>query len=1140
MEENNNELTRPFCTLLRMISWKGILIDRKVVGREYKMKHNSKQFLALFMAVSMAVAPVSGVYAEDQNAAVGDTLSENKQDSDEAGQTEPEAAAGQTESEAAAGQTESSVTTDTSQEVTKEAGKNQVAVEKVQNTQEDGTAPQTEPIGEDEIFENITDISGMAGALKDGEYGVDADHFSAKLTSGGSSKVKIECQKVIVKNGKATAWINFSSSKYDKVWVKVNGTQNIYHAKPREGEAGVTFEIPVNLNSSMTFMAHTSSMSGKNIAYTINIAIPEDTVPSTPSTPDQTVITELSFKEGSELSMKEGEVQKLTPQFTPALSASETAPDMTWTSSDPKIVTVAKSGTQAEVTAVKAGTAEVTVSINNAEGTELKATCKVTVTASETENKTLTDGNYQVDVDTGNKMFKVTNCILTSEKGKMYAVITLSGTGYDYLYMGSAADAAEAAAKDYISYVADEAGKYTYKVPVESLDKGIAVAAHSIKKDKWYDRTLIFSSASAKRIIADGTYQVNAEAGGKMFRVTDCVMTVKNGQMTAAVTLSGQGYNRIYLGDVNNASDDEKNWILPDSLLAEQYTFQIPVEKLDEVMTIAVHTTKSNKWDTRTLTFHSEGMTKIADSNNGNASNGNNGSNGSLKPGGNNNNPGNGSNGNNQGNAENNNGNSGTTGNNTTNNGKPDQESKYESDLNKSTARVNSTTGLKDGVYTPDSFSWSGGTGKVSITCSKVTVTGGQAYATITFSSPHYQYVKANGNVYYPSAKTGSSTSFVIPVELNKNNSVVGMTTAMSTAHEIKYTIFVYIAEAAKANASARANGKEVTVIGANGSDSSKTAAANKKMDEVAPEIIGLEYQSETKAEYAKYFKIYHYDQGITLLEIDMNKKTGRKAAGKKWKEASEISGLNPAEQEQAALYLNKVIKYLIVPENAEIPAGLDKEVIVVRQPADHVYAGSNKTISLMEELGQLDKVTTVGVKKNKCKNETIKEKMAEKEVIYAGTSGKLNYKKLVKKLKAGDLLYILSIDRLGRNYEEILLQWRIITKEKQVDVVVLDMPLLDTRKSGNDLTGTFVADLVLQILSYVAQTERENIHQRQKEGIAAAKLRGVKFGRPRKDVPERFWQLKEDWEDQKITSREAARQLSIAQDTFLRWVHGK
>ena len=203
--------------------------------------------------------------------------------------------------------------------------------------------------------------------------------------------------------------------------------------------------------------------------------------------------------------------------------------------------------------------------------------------------------------------------------------------------------------------------------------------------------------------------------------------------------------------------------------------------------------------------------------------------------------------------------------------------------------------------------------------------------------------------------------------------------------------------EAAKANASTRANGKEITVIGVNGSDSSKTAAASKKLDEVAPEIIGLEYQSETKAEHAKYFKIYHYDQGITLLEIDMSKKTGRKAAGKKWKQSSDTSGLNPAEQEQAALYLNKVVKYLIVPENAEIPAGLDKEVIVVRQPADHIYAGTNKIISKIAKLGQNDKVTAVGVKKKKCKNETIKEKMEKKEIIYTGKSGKLNYKKLVK-----------------------------------------------------------------------------------------------------------------------------------------------
>lgn len=149
-------------------------------------------------------------------------------------------------------------------------------------------------------------------------------------------------------------------------------------------------------------------------------------------------------------------------------------------------------------------------------------------------------------------------------------------------------------------------------------------------------------------------------------------------------------------------------------------------------------------------------------------------------------------------------------------------------------------------------------------------------------------------------------------------------------------------------------------------------------------------------------------------------------------------------------------------------------------------------------------------------------------------------YKKLFRKLKVGDVLVIKSIDRLGRDYEEILKQWRLITKEKQADIVVIDMPLLDTRRSGNDLTGTFVADLVLQILSYVAQTERENIRQRQREGIAAARMRGVRFGRPRMPVPEQFVGLKQEWEQKNISSRQAAKRLGISQDTFLRWVHGR
>lgn len=145
-------------------------------------------------------------------------------------------------------------------------------------------------------------------------------------------------------------------------------------------------------------------------------------------------------------------------------------------------------------------------------------------------------------------------------------------------------------------------------------------------------------------------------------------------------------------------------------------------------------------------------------------------------------------------------------------------------------------------------------------------------------------------------------------------------------------------------------------------------------------------------------------------------------------------------------------------------------------------------------------------------------------------------YRELVKMLKEKDILVIQSIDRLGRNYEEIQNQWRIITKEIKADIVVLDMPLLDTRQTSKDLTGTFVADLVLQILSYVAQTERESIHKRQAEGIAAAKMRGVRFGRPCIEVPNAFWGLKDSWKRQEIASRAAAKQLGVSQDTFLRW----
>ncbi len=148
-------------------------------------------------------------------------------------------------------------------------------------------------------------------------------------------------------------------------------------------------------------------------------------------------------------------------------------------------------------------------------------------------------------------------------------------------------------------------------------------------------------------------------------------------------------------------------------------------------------------------------------------------------------------------------------------------------------------------------------------------------------------------------------------------------------------------------------------------------------------------------------------------------------------------------------------------------------------------------------------------------------------------------YQRLLRKLKTGDTIVIKSIDRLGRNYDEILEQWRLLTKQKQVDIVVLDMPLLNT-KQGKDLTGVVIADIVLQLLSYVAQTEREFNRQRQAEGIAAAKSRGVQFGRRRIKRPEMYPEIKKAWDTRELTARQAAETLGISRTTFFKWVRSE
>ena len=288
------------------------------------------------------------------------------------------------------------------------------------------------------------------------------------------------------------------------------------------------------------------------------------------------------------------------------------------------------------------------------------------------------------------------------------------------------------------------------------------------------------------------------------------------------------------------------------------------------------------------------------------------------------------------------------------------QTTKPASDTNGSTAAVDNSTSLADGMYTPDKFSFSGGSGRVTFTCTQVRVTDGKAYATLEFNSSNFQYVKASGGIYYCS-HSGDTSSVEIPIALNQNNTIIGLTTAMSQPHEITYTIFVYIA----------------------GADAQKGGAlsSNEELDKEAPVIPGLKFESEEKLEYAENFKIFNYSEGIRLLEIDMrlrdDKDDAKKDDGKSSTQIDETTKKNaalhddeeplvdtqevPAEESeddgitttadaQAELYKGNVIKYLLVPENVEIPAGLEKEVIVINLPVESVYSGSDEIREVFKE----------------------------------------------------------------------------------------------------------------------------------------------------------------------------------------------
>lgn len=725
---------------------------------------------------------------------------------------------------------------------------------------------------------------------------------------------------------------------------------------------------------------------------------------------------------------------------------------------------------------------------------------KPTETPTPAPSNVPSDGIYSTTAETGASMFKVVGVKLTVKNGKMSAVITLSGEGYDYLYMGTATDAATHTG-NWIKYSGSAAytldgetktGR-TYEIPVSALDTPLTIASHSERQKKWYDRTVTISSKNLKKTgdipaegtPADGIYSTSAVTGAAMFKVVGTKLTVKNGKMTALITLSGIGYDYLYMGTGADAANHTDQWVkykgtatyTLDGETKTGRTYEIPVAALDKPITVASHSESHKKWYDRTITFSSKDLKKIGDvsiggnGNSGSTDNGTTGGNGST------------------------NGSNNTTGNTTTKvDTKPDTESKYESDTSGSTKAVNSKTKLKDGVYKPDKFSWSGGSGRVNITCDKVTIKNGQALATIVFSSSAYQYVKANGKKYLPT-HTGGKSIFVIPVELNKNNSIIGMTTKMSTAHEITYSILVYLSAADEAGDGS---------VSADGSSSGRNFGSNEKLDEKAPDIIGLEYKSETKLDYAKYFKIYHYDKDVTLLEIDMtkdtdkdpeklkeetatkdsektstktdskkNNKSGKKKAVKiaikrdnedsKKSDTQSITYNDEGEavvqtQEEiiADLYKANVVKYLIVPEDSdvELPVGIEKEMIVIHLPVKHAYVDSEESLNTMDDLKLLKKIAAVGYDQDETDIEAVNKALEKEDMVYAGSADDLKFREIVK--NKIDLAIVSSEILPGSETEKAVKEGKDgkTTKTDSTDKKTVDTTKKKDSKTVNDVTG--------------------------------------------------------------------------------------
>lgn len=443
---------------------------------------------------------------------------------------------------------------------------------------------------------------------------------------------------------------------------------------------------------------------------------------------------------------------------------------------------------------------------------------------------------------------------------------------------------------------------------------------------------------------ADGTYTIPAETDQRMFYIVSdegsgrtAVLTVKDGQMTAAFSLTGTGYDKAYMGKVEDVTDADASQISGYTVQNGYYTYTVSVSELDRKLEIAMHAVKSGKWFQHTIIFYSskEAKERIEKEQNQNQG---------QKP-----------------DSDKNTNNSG--------NGKSDSDSNKNKENknnsgNKTSDKNNTKTqsDLTDGTYTPGQFSWSGGSGRLAyIACDKITVKKGKAYATIRFSSSSYDKVQAGGSTY---ANTGSAEStFTIPIILNANNTISARTVAMSAPHWVEYTIYPYLDETGKENESGtKTSAQKTERQNTKDKDKNKGSKDNKEVSE----IIGLGEAEEIPMKYAEYCRLYRYAGGIKLLQIDLTTDSSLSYEEKAMEAQTEVEydeEGRPIAKSQSeitqALYQNSTVSYLLVPKGTEIPAGLDKEMILISIPADKTWSASRASGRFMQALGCEGMLTT-------------------------------------------------------------------------------------------------------------------------------------------------------------------------------------